>query len=124
MSATRDTLMEAEHALQLAQLHSDADALEQLLHDDLAFVSPGGVVVGKADDVRLHRSGALDFRASNAIEIDAHVIGETGITLALIAVEVQADGQLVLGTYRYTRTWLFDDGRWQVIAGAVVAIGS
>lgn len=120
--ADRESLLAAEHALQQAQLSSDADALEGLLHDDLAFVSPGGVVVGKADDLRLHRSGALSFRASNALEVDAHVIGETGVTLALLTMEVVADGQEVIGTYRYLRTWVFDGDRWQVIAGSAVAI--
>jgi hypothetical protein len=53
--------------------------------------------------------------------MDAQVLGETGITTALLELDVELNGQPVGGKYRYVRTWVFDDDRWQIAGGAVVA---
>lgn len=124
MTATpdHDSLMEAEHALQRAQLASDVNALELLLHDHLRFVGPDTQVHTKAEDLSSHEAGLVVFRASNPIEIEAHVFGTTGVSIALVELEVEMGGENVAGAYRYTRTWLYEDDRWQIVGGAVVAV--
>ncbi|MBI2691709.1 MAG: nuclear transport factor 2 family protein [Solirubrobacterales bacterium] len=120
MAADHDSLMEAEHALQRAQLANDANALERLLHDHLRFVGPDGAVYDKAADLASYESGLVTFKASNPIEIEAHAYGTTGLTILLVELEVLTNGETVIGTYRYTRTWLYEDDRWQIVAGAAV----
>jgi hypothetical protein len=122
MPADHDSLMEAEHELQRAQLAGDVNALELVLHDHLRFIGPDTHVHGKADDLSSHESGVVSFKASNPVEIEAHVFGETGLTVALIELEVEVADTLVIGEYRYSRTWLFEDDRWQIVGGAVVAV--
>lgn len=121
MAADHDSLMEAEQALQSAQLANDANALERLLHDHLRFVGPDGEVYDKAADLAAYESGLVTFKASNPIEIEAHVFGTTGLTILLVELEVLTNGETVIGEYRYTRTWLYEDDRWQIVGGAVVA---
>lgn len=121
MAADHASLMEAEHALQRAQLANDANALEQLLHDHLRFVGPDGAVYDKAADLAIYEAGLVRFKASNPIEIEAHVFGTTGLSILLVELEVLSNGELVIGEYRYTRTWLYEDDRWQIVGGAVVA---
>ncbi len=116
----RESLVVAERALQAAQLASDVEALGELLHDELVFVSPGGILVGKADDLELHASGAIRFHDSREAELDARVRGDEGETYALIELDVETGGERVQGTYRYLRVWTWDSGRWQVISGSVV----
>lgn len=113
--------MEAEYALQRAQLANDANALERLLHDHLRFVGPDGEVFDKAADLAAYESGLVTFKESNPIEIEAHVFGTTGLSILLLELEVLTNGETVIGEYRYTRTWLYEDDRWQIIGGAVVA---
>ncbi|MGH2959381.1 MAG: nuclear transport factor 2 family protein [Solirubrobacterales bacterium] len=122
MAADHDSLMEAEHELQRAQLASDVNSLELLLHDRLRFVGPDTGVHTKADDLSAHEAGLVAFKASNPVEIEAHVFGTSGVSIALIELEVVVNGEPVSGAYRYTRTWLFEDDRWQIVAGAVVAV--
>lgn len=122
MAADHDSLMEAEHAFQGAQLANDANALEHLLHDHLRFVGPDGAVFDKAEDLAVYESGLVTCKVCNPIEIEAHVFGTTGLTLLLVDLEVLTNGETVIGEYRYTRTWLFEDDRWQIIGGAVVAV--
>jgi hypothetical protein len=121
-AAKLGALIEAERALQKAQLESDVDKLELLLHDQLRnFIGPDTHLHGKADDLESHRSRVFEFKTSSELEMDAQVLGETGITTALLELDVELNGQPVGGNYRYIRTWVFDDDRWQIVGGAVVA---
>jgi Domain of unknown function (DUF4440) len=114
-----DSLLLAERALQSAQLASDVDALDQLLHPQLRFIGPDSNVHGKEDDLESHRGGNFNFLASEEKELDAHVYGSAAVTLALLALEVEINDEPVSGNYRYTRTWVWQDQRWQIVAGAV-----
>jgi hypothetical protein len=120
MAADHDSLIEAERALQSAQLANDANALECLLHDHLRFVGPDGAAHDKAADLAACESGLVSYKSSNPIEIEVHVYGTTGLSLVLVELEVLANGESVIGEYRYTRTWLYEDDRWQIVAGAAV----
>lgn len=117
---TEDQLLDAERALQQAQFDSDVEALAELLHDDLRFLSPSGIVVGKEDDLQLHSSGELKFLMSNTLRTEVFVKDGAGMSFATIELEVESDGNVVRGTYAYTRHWIFQDSRWQMIYGAVV----
>jgi ketosteroid isomerase-like protein len=122
-SARFGQLLIAERALQAAQLTSDFDALDDLIHDDLRnFIGPDTGLHGKEEDLAAHREHLFTFVESNELSVDAQVVGETGITTALLALKVKIGDDTVDGTYRYIRTWVFEDERWQIIAGAVVAV--
>jgi hypothetical protein len=117
---TEEALLDAERALQLAQFESDVEAMAELLHNDLRFLSPSGIVVGKDDDLKLHSSGELKFLMSNTLRTEVFVKDGSGMSFATIELEVDSDGEKVRGTYAYTRHWIFQDDRWQMIYGAVV----
>jgi len=121
MAADHESLIEAEQALQRAQLANDANSLELLLHDHLRFIGPDAAVYDKAADLAIYEAGLVIFKESNPIEIEAHVFGTTGLSILLVELEVLTNGELVTGNYRYTRTWLYEDDRWQIVGGAVVA---
>lgn len=122
MAADHHSLIQAEHELQRAQLGSDTDALERLLHNHLRFVGPDTGVHGKTADLSAHEGGLVVFKASNPIDVEAHVFGTMGLSIALIDLEIEVSGELVTGECRYTRTWLYEDDRWQVVGGGVVAV--
>jgi hypothetical protein len=116
-------LIVAERALQQAQLAGDVGELDRLLHDRLRnFIGPDTQLHDKEEDLESHRGEVFDFKSSTELHMDAQMVGETGITTALLALEVNLNGQPVGGNYRYIRTWVFDDDRWQIVAGAVVAV--
>ena len=119
--STFDSLLVAERALQAAQLASDIEQLDWLIHEKLRFIGPDSNVHGKQDDLESHRTGRFKFLSSEEKELDAHIFGETGVTFALLAMEVESEGESTSGNYRYTRTWIWEDDRWQIVAGAVTA---
>ncbi|MGH2906100.1 MAG: nuclear transport factor 2 family protein [Solirubrobacterales bacterium] len=115
-------LRAAERELQRAQLESDVAALDALIHEQLRFTGPDGIAYNKQDDLDAHRSGAIKFASSRERELSVEVSGETGVTRALMEMSGQAGGQPFDGAFRYTRTWLLEDGRWQIVAARASAV--
>jgi ketosteroid isomerase-like protein len=124
VDARETQVRQAEERLRVAMLHSDVKALEELLSDDLIFTTHLGQVVGKADDLAVHRSGALKFH--EVTYCDQRVWFHGGV--ALVSVRVHLAGVFgaaaVADDYRFTRVWALtaSKGAWQVIAGHVSAI--
>lgn len=109
-------LEKAEDRLQAVVASGDADGLELLLHDDLLATSPWGTFIGKQEDVAGYRSGS--FRVSSYAELRrrALVHGSTGVTAVRAAITGEMDGEPFDVVMDYTRTWVHEDDRWQILA--------
>ncbi|MEW2505483.1 nuclear transport factor 2 family protein [Amycolatopsis sp. NPDC047767] len=109
------TLLDAEHRLQAAQLAGDVAALDELLDDRLTFTF-GEVVASKADDLAGHRGGSQVL--SELVEEDLRVFSEgtTGVTWFLGRLTGSLGGEPFTARMRYTRTWLRTADGWRVIA--------
>ena len=55
----REDIVEAENKLFSAQLVSNVDLLDQLLHDDLIAVAPTGQIVTKEMDLNSHKAKTM-----------------------------------------------------------------
>jgi ketosteroid isomerase-like protein len=117
MSHTSDEILQAEEQLRQALLTDDVQALAQLLHDDLVFTDQTGIVVGKQDDLNSHASGALKMIEYEILETIVRLYGEIAIAVVKEHLSVIVQETPVSGDYRYTRIWLFDQGRWQIVGG-------
>jgi len=113
-----------EAALRAAQLAADVPALARLVSDDLLFTGPDGQLGTKAQDLEAHRSGVVRFRSHVPEELRMRRVGPDVVVTALRArLEVEVAGDLVRGTYRYTRVWTREgDGQWRVVGGHVSAV--
>lgn len=111
------SIEEYEEQLRRAQLSGDVAALDRLLDDALVFTTLDGLVVGKGDDLELHRSGRL--RISKMEPRDFRVLHLD--TVAVVSVEMEAeavvDGVRSSGRLRYTRIWAQRPEGWRVMAG-------
>ncbi|GAA2136433.1 nuclear transport factor 2 family protein [Glycomyces algeriensis] len=110
-----NSLAAAEAELQRAQLAGDVVALEALLHPDVVYVAPDGAEFGKAQDLESHASGQLRLTSLEQIQSTARQFGPTGATRARLRLAGLAGGEPFEAEMVYTRTWLFDHGRWQVV---------
>lgn len=121
-----DEIVEREAELRAAQLNADVSALEQLIADELLFTGPDGQLGSKAEDLELHGSGAVRFRAYDPEELRVRRIGADVVIAALRArLAVEVNGKLISGTYRYTRVWMREHGRaWRVAGGHVSPVAS
>ncbi|MCE3608168.1 nuclear transport factor 2 family protein [Massilia sp. P8910] len=64
----QDHIIALEEQLRLAMLAVDVDGLDRLIAPGLLFTTHMGEVIGKWQDLDMHRSGLLKFRAIAAAE--------------------------------------------------------
>lgn len=115
-------LHEAEQKLQAAVRSGDSEALDQLLDDRVRYTGPDGRVLTKADDLEAHRSGALAVAVFDQQDLQVTVVGSTGITLVLAGLQGTAGGQPFAAHLQYTRTWVYADDAWRVLAAHASAV--
>ena len=115
-SFDRAGLDAAEDRLQAVVAAGDAVGLALALHDDLLATAPDGAVVTKAEDVEGYASGA--FRVASYRQLRRHTLlrGGTAVTLVRAHVTGRAGDQDFDVVMDYTRAWVHEDGRWQVLA--------
>lgn len=114
--------MEAQ--LRAAQLHADLGALDALVHDDLLFTGPDGQLATKRQDLEAYERGVVRFVSHEPEDLRVRRVGENVAVAALRArLAVEVSGQLIGGTWRYTRVWAREPGGpWRVVAGHVSRI--
>jgi ketosteroid isomerase-like protein len=121
--APERSVLTRERALQAAMLASDVDGLDRLLHAELLAVGPDGQLADKAMDLEAHRTGVFEIAELIEEEIRVKVVGETALTLVVLAIKGTINGADVSGRYRYTRTWTRAAGEWQVVGAHISPAG-
>jgi ketosteroid isomerase-like protein len=113
---TRAAIKHAEERLRAAVLAGDVAALDALLHDAVVFVGADGSVLRKEDDLALYRSSAQRVSRYDVRELVVELHGP--VAVACVRVEVAGDvgGAPFEGAYRYTRTYVQEDGAWRIVA--------
>jgi ketosteroid isomerase-like protein len=117
-------IITAEAMLRVAQLAADVSALDELIADELLFTGPDGQLGTKAADLASHATGAVRVRQHEPEELRARSIaGAVVVTNLRTRMQVEVNGQLVNGVYRYTRVWAQEGGHpWRVVAGHVAEV--
>ena len=111
-------LIIAERGLKAAPRRGDVEALDQLLHTGVVAMGPDGSTFTKEDDLETHRSGALRIVSLVERSVDVRQDGPTGVTRTVADIQAVQDGVAAAVRFRYTRLWVWADGRWQVLAAA------
>lgn len=123
ISTLQAQIIEAEQRLRQAQLHSDVAALDELISPDLIFTDHRGQVVGKADDLAMHRARVLKLTHSEAL--DEHITLHNGFAVISVLLHLigSFDGTPIDQRIRYTRIWAqMPDGAIQLVAGHMSAL--
>lgn len=117
-----DTISALEAELRMAQLASDVAALDRLVDDALVFTGPDGSLVGKADDLALHREKAVRFTVHVPEDMRILPVTDDVVVVALrTRLAGQFMGQEFSGVFRYTRVWARRSNSWRIVAGHVSA---
>lgn len=115
---------EYEEQLRRAQLNSDVAALERLLDDELVFTTLDGSVVGKDDDLELHRSGRLRISKMEPSDFRVLHLGTVAVVNVRMEAEAAIDGVRSSGLLRYTRVWAQRSDGWRIIAGHMSVVSA
>lgn len=107
---TREDVVEAENKLFSAQLVSNVDILDQLLHDDLVAVAPTGQIITKEMDLSSHRAKTMIIEDASTEIDEIKITGDTALSIVTMTAKGKMMGTPLEGTFRYFRVWKrFDD---------------
>ncbi|CAA0102073.1 Uncharacterised protein [Starkeya nomas] len=109
----------AERRLRDAALHGDVATLDALLADDLIFVDQTGRFLSKADDLELHRSGALTLDTLRFSDYRLRAL-----VLAVLRADAtgRAAGEAFTVALRFSRLWRREPTGWRVASAHSTAI--
>ncbi len=117
-----EVIRQLEKELIQAMKIGDVSTLDKLISEDLQFVTLGGFVLSKEDDLQNHRSGIFKVQS---IEPSEQVI-KTFDNIATVTVKVNLvasyDGLPISGTFRFGRTWVKTNETWRIITGLLTKI--
>jgi hypothetical protein len=115
-TADASKLIALENAWNLAQLHHDAKALNNLVSDAFVYTDYDGAVMNKAQFLADLKDP--EYRASLIANEDTRVISYPNMAIVIGTYHTK-------GTYkrqpfehfgRFTDTWIYQNNRWQCIA--------
>jgi hypothetical protein len=117
MMNVESTIRAVEERLWKAQLSGDAEALDDLIADDLLFTGLAGSLETKAADLQQHQSGALKITKLVPLEFRVRAFPGGAITSVKMDAAAVIAGKLTSAILRYTRVWISEGGRWQIAGG-------
>src|SRR5690606_28625505 len=85
LKITKEDVIEAENNLFSAQLVSNVEILDQLLHDDLIAVAPTGQIITKEMDLNAHRAKTMIIEDASTEIDDIKITGDTALSIVTMA---------------------------------------
>ncbi|MBX0334898.1 nuclear transport factor 2 family protein [Pontibacter sp. HSC-14F20] len=119
---TRKNVVEAESRLFSAQLASNVDILDQLLHDDLVAVAPTGQIVTKEMDLNSHRAKTMIIEDASTEINDIKISGDTALSIVTMTAKGKMMGTPLEGKFRYFRVWKRFSGTLKVIGASFMQL--
>lgn len=117
-----DPIRLVEDQLRDAMLAGDVSALDRLIDDDLMFVSHLGRVVGKAEDLEMHRTKRLRITSMTPSDRRIQRLGDTTVVSVQMHTTAIVEGVNVEETFRYTRVWNRRPGGWKIVSGQMTIV--
>jgi uncharacterized protein (TIGR02246 family) len=113
----RDAVLAAAGQRAAALVARDAEALRDLMHDDLRWTTYRGVVLHLDDYIRGNTGGSLHWHGQELVGPDVVVHGDTAVLTAVVVDDVLTEEGRQVFRLRLTQTWVREDGRWRCLSG-------
>ena len=99
-----------------AQIHADAAALDRIYADDFIGVGPSGTVRTKPQVISDFTSAELRFQSITTEDVRVRVYENAAVETGCSTMVGQDKGKTVPHDTRFTRVWIKQQGRWQLVA--------
>ncbi len=119
---TREEVVEAENKLFSAQIVSNVDVLDELLHDDLIAVAPTGQIVTKEMDLSSHRAKTMTIEDASMLIDEVSIKGDTAISIVTMKAKGKMMGTPLEGQFRYFRVWKRFDGVLKIVGASFMQL--
>lgn len=118
----KEDIIEAENKLFSAQLESNVDVLDQLLHDDLKAVTPTGQIVTKEMDLSSHRVKTMIIEKASTEINDIILFKDTALSIVTMTAKGAMMGTPIEGQFRYLRVWKRFDNTLKIIGATIMQL--
>jgi ketosteroid isomerase-like protein len=115
-SGVEQTIRQLDNERIQAQIHADRTALDRIYAADFIGVGPSGTVRTKPEVLLDFTSGDLKFQSITTEEVQVRVYENTAVETGLSTMVGQDKGKTVPRDTRFTRVWVKQQGRWQLVA--------
>lgn len=122
LKITKEDVIEAENKLFSAQLVSNVEILDQLLHDDLIAVAPTGEIVTKEMDLNAHRAKTMIIEEASTEINEIKITGDTALTVVTMTAKGKMMGTPLEGRFRYFRVWKRCDDTLKIIGASFMQL--
>ncbi len=114
----------AEVATQLreAVVKDDTQAMDALLADDWVTIGPDGSVQSKAECIKDHKAGIVDFEAIDPQETKVRVYGDAAVVSGRYHVKLTLSGHKIDDRVRVTEVYVKQGGKWRCVSTQVTSI--
>jgi len=119
---TREDVIEVENKLFSAQLVSNVEILDQLLHDDLIAVTPTGQIVTKEMDLNSHRAKTMIIEEASTEIDEIKITADTALSIVTMTAKGKVMGTPLEGKFRYFRVWKLFDEKLKVIGASFMQL--
>jgi len=99
-----------------ATTQRDYQALAALLADDLVYTHSSAAVDSKASYLESLTSGRVTYKTITPRNLKVRVYGDLAIINGEATMSVDANGEAINNTLRFTDVWVKRDGQWQMTA--------
>ena len=114
--AVEQTIRKLDNERIQAQIHADAAALDRIYADDFIGIGPSGTVRTKPQVIADFTSGNLKFQSITTADVQVRVYGSAAVETGRSTMDGQDKGKTVPRDTRFTRVWIKQQGRWQLVA--------
>lgn len=118
----REDIIEVENKLFSAQLVSNVEILDELLHDDLIAVTPTGQIVTKEMDLNSHRTKTMIIEDASTEIDEIKITADTALSIVTMNAKGKVMGMPFEGEFRYFRVWKLFDGKLKVIGASFMQL--
>lgn len=105
---------QAEQQRVEALLKGDGEALKRIWADDFSLITYRGDFRNRAHPLEAIRLGTLKMEAITNHIVDLRLFGDTALVHGVAFRKFTEKGRKVEGTFRFSRLWVKNDGRWQL----------
>jgi Domain of unknown function (DUF4440) len=108
------TLLQLEDGWARALVRRDTAMFRRHLAPDFVYTENGDVM-GKQDVIQgVTGSDTVTWAGNEGMKV--HLYGSTGVVTGILAMKGHGNAGTFSKRYRFTDTWMYLDGRWQIIA--------
>jgi ketosteroid isomerase-like protein len=99
-----------------AMIAGNFKALEEMVHEELAYTHSSGVVDGKASWLESMRSGKVRYKSASCTDRKVRIFGEVALLTGRASLEVEIGGQPKSLRLLFLNAWAKTPQGWKFVA--------